>query len=391
MPIGIIPIAASTLSAPDVIRGLCASCRGSGAVGAYAAALTRYSKAERAYLLNSGTNSLFVAFCALAQSSSKKEVLLPAYSSSVLVAAALHAGLMPRLYDINLDDLGAEAGSLEREISSNTLCVVWVHLFGIISQAFKEVKLRFPAVTFVEDCAQSFGSRVGGQPAGTIGDISIFSFNRGKNLPTYGGGAVVTRNTAYGSLVEKQYRQIPEEHGYMAVSLACKVMILACITRPFLYGLLTPFIAGLKEQAVHPDFRLRRYTSFQAGVAASLLQRCDDESRRRYQNGMCIRGALKDDDGLLLPKIPDDAYPAFNRFPVLFKDVRRREACRKKLRLLGIEAVPMYPVPLHHLFALGYRRDDFPNAVSFARHHLCLPTHPLVDERALHLIIEALR
>jgi len=32
----------------------------------------------------------------------------------------------------------------------------------------------------IEDCCQAMGSRLKGEPVGAIGDVSFFSFNRGK-------------------------------------------------------------------------------------------------------------------------------------------------------------------------------------------------------------------
>src|SRR5438046_10599082 len=46
----------------------------------------------------------------------------------------------------------------------------------------------------IEDCAHSLGTTCNGQPAGTFGDGSFFSFQAFKPLNTYGGGLAWVRD-----------------------------------------------------------------------------------------------------------------------------------------------------------------------------------------------------
>jgi dTDP-4-amino-4,6-dideoxygalactose transaminase len=43
----------------------------------------------------------------------------------------------------------------------------------------------------IEDAAQSFGASYKGLPSGSLGDISVLSFDPTKNLPNYGSGGMV--------------------------------------------------------------------------------------------------------------------------------------------------------------------------------------------------------
>lgn len=66
--------------------------------------------------------------------------------------------------------------------------------------------------------------------------------------------------------------------------------------------------------------------------------------------------------GIRLPHIASNSFAVFNRFPVIVEDINRVAYVQNKLWQNGIESSRMYERPLHHMFELGYGRNDFPNA-----------------------------
>ncbi len=49
----------------------------------------------------------------------------------------------------------------------------------------------------IEDAAEAVGTLYKGRPAGTLGDVGVYSFNGNKIITTTGGGMLVTRNFAW--------------------------------------------------------------------------------------------------------------------------------------------------------------------------------------------------
>jgi perosamine synthetase len=354
--------------------------------------LAQRTRTKHLYFTNSATSSFYVILEAMKRLRGKKEVILPAYTASSLIYAIKKTGLRAVLCDISLDDFNMNASLLGKAITSDTLCIVGVHMFGIVQTGLKGLKQDYPEIFIVEDGAQAMGTLVDGSWAGALGDVAFFSFNRGKNIPTYGGGFLATNNEE----ISKAVRIVLEEKGISGkgastdATVALKMLALSIAANPWAYGLLYSFISCFKEVPAQKDFRIADYSDFQAGIAFSLLQKERDFSKTRYANGMRLKEGLKNQKEIILPKIPVNSEPAFNRLPILFKDIRQREEAQKNLRRAGIESSRMYYKPLHHVFDLGYGQDQFPHAVYLAERLLTLPVHPLVKEKDLTKMIAIL-
>ena len=105
---------------------------------------------------------------------------------------------------------------------------------------------------------------------------------------------------------------------------------------------------------------------------------------------MVLEG-LRNAPGIILPKISSLTKPVFNRLPLLFEDTNRLSSMQHKLWAQGIETSRMYLRPLHHVFKLGYAKNDFPNAVYVASHLLTLPIHPGLSYIDIQRMINIIR
>ena len=353
-------------------------------------ALVKFLNSKYIYFANSATASFYSILEVLKERCDKKEVILPAYTASSLIIAIKKANLRPVLCDISLDDFNMDMNLLDGVVNKDTLCIVGAHMFGIVAKGLEKLKERFPDVFIMEDCAQSLGSKVDGKPVGNSGEVSFFSFNRGKNLPTYGGGCIATNSDEVAGKIEETIRDMGL--GVMGkreeMEIMLKMFALSLVVRPCIYGMLYPLIFRFKEKAPSEDFEVKEYTDCQAGVALALLKRIDEFSKKRYDNGMRLIGGLKDREDIIVPEISEGTEPAFNRLPIVFKDLEKRGKVEKDLWKAGIETSRMYFKPLHHVFELGYKKEDFPNAVYFAERLLTLPVHPLVDEKTIIKMID---
>ncbi len=362
------------------------------AKGEFQEALKAVFKAPYVFLTDTGISSFYLILLSLKKISKKTEVILPCYTAPSLVVAVKKAGLTPVLCDISLKDFNADTQDLLQRVNPKTLCVVIVHMFGIPFIGISDLRKRIPGDCFiVEDCAQAFGSKIAGKVVGTFGDFNFCSFNRGKNLPTYDGGCAVTYDKKLALEFEAQMLKFPVQDIVYRLGLAIKLFALLFAFKPWCYGLFYFLIKHFKDNTVPTDFRVMHATSFQAGVGHALLKRSGGCFEKRFRNGLFLISALKDVKGVILPDIAEKLTPAFNRLPVIFEDEARFEKVRALLEKKGIESSRLYLKPLHHIFDMGYKESEFPNAAYLAEHLLTLPVHPLVEKRDLDAMVKVIR
>ncbi len=344
------------------------------------------------YLADSGLAAFYLALVALKAGSERREVMLPAYTAGSLVVAIKKAGLKPVLVDISLEDFNLDRRLLAGAISSNTLAVVAVHMFGIPIHDSAALKTIIPPeVCFIEDCCQAQGCRVNNLAVGCFGEISFFSFNRGKNFSLLGGGAIATDNEALAGEIAKTLWQAQENQRFQEFRLGAKMCLSVMATNPYIYNWANSLVTRFKENAPPDDFTVKQLSGLSTALGTVLMPKSPDCFSGRNRNGEYLRQGLKFVPGMRLAEIKPGIYPVYNRLPVLFDDTAILERKQNKLWNAGFESSRMYLSPLHKMFQLGYLPQDFPKANYFAEHVLTLPVYPALEEKDLFWMIKILR
>jgi dTDP-4-amino-4,6-dideoxygalactose transaminase len=106
-------------------------------------------------------------------------------------------------------DLGAatyylDLKSVERAITARTKAIIAAHLAGT---PYDLAPLKALAdqhrLILIEDCAQAWGARYGGQPFGTVGHIACFSLMDSKHIGAGDGGVVASSDPRIGPALLK--------------------------------------------------------------------------------------------------------------------------------------------------------------------------------------------
>lgn len=123
------------------------------------------------------------------------EVIVPSFTFVSTANAVVLRGATPVFVDINCVTLNIDPDAVEAAITPRTKAVFVVHYAGIPADMFRIMAIaKRHGLSVVEDAAQAFGSRLGGQPAGSFGALSCFSFHGTKNISAGEGGALVVND-----------------------------------------------------------------------------------------------------------------------------------------------------------------------------------------------------
>ncbi len=388
------PTTAFPLRLSHVFRGL----RGiadSGTIRCFEDAFAEYSGAAHAIATGSGTAALFLLIEAAARlKPGLDEVVLPAYSVPTLIHAVRRTGLKPAYCDIDPETLNMDIESMEASVTDRTLALIPFHLFGFPMSLDRAVEIGRERNIFVfEDACQAIGAKLNGNHVGSICDAGFFSLCKGKIISTYRGGVVVMRGERLAAAVRSLNDALPPAEPRFRLFQPMVMAALSLAMRPGVYGSMYPLIARFKSATVHESFHLSRFTGYGGGLGRILLDEMDSWVSARRENGAAIMEGLRDDDGLILPRVLAGAEPAYNHAPVAFKDVRRLEEAQRRLFARGIDTARMYERPVHRIYPeLGYPLDPdpFPGATYIAPRLLTLPTHPYLTREDIAIMIETI-
>jgi dTDP-4-amino-4,6-dideoxygalactose transaminase len=385
-----IPSIGTPIDTASILRGI----RGGAFEEQFSRMLCEMTGRKYCTLTGSGTTALYLILMSLRRLSpdGRSEVLMPAYTAPSLILAMREADTTPSLSEVSTVTFNQDLHKMAVLLDDKTLAVMPVHMYGLVEDLSDlEEQAHQQGVFLMEDAASAMGSRVCGRPAGSMGDVSFFSFNRGKNLSTVTGGAVLTDNRDISEAVEDEENRLRSPDGVMKLHTLLKAVGLSLIWRPAFYSLLWPVARGYRYQGLHEQVDLLNYTPFQASLGCSLMERKEAVFARRHENGMFLHDSLKGCEYLKIPDIAAGSYTVFNQFPVIVPGASREEILRE-LRSIGFDATTLYPLPVHKVYDLGYvtQPDPFPIASTLAGRIILLPVHPGVGLRDLSKAVRIL-
>ena len=167
--------------------------------------ITAYCGNEVTLCLNSATAGLEIMLRCFGVKEGD-EVILPAYTYSATANVVIHCGAKPVFVDVNSDDFNINIKAIEEAITPRTKVIMPVDfaglpcdysainelVFKVQSQFVSESKMqaKLGRIMVLSDAAHSFGATYLNKKAGSLADVSVFSFHAVKNLTTGEGGAV---------------------------------------------------------------------------------------------------------------------------------------------------------------------------------------------------------
>lgn len=162
--------------------------------------------------LSSGTSALHMAV-KLAGVKRGERVFCTDMTFSATVNPVVYEGGIPVFIDTEYDTWNMDPKALERAFSvyPDVRVVVLAHLYGTPAKT-DEIKriCRNHGALLIEDAAESFGALYKGAQTGSLGDISVISFNGNKIITGSSGGILLTDSEKEAEKVRKWSAQSRE-------------------------------------------------------------------------------------------------------------------------------------------------------------------------------------
>ncbi|MGB8378539.1 MAG: aminotransferase class I/II-fold pyridoxal phosphate-dependent enzyme, partial [Rhodanobacteraceae bacterium] len=189
---------------------------------------------DDALIACSGTAALVIALTTLARTSTRRTVILPAWTCPLVAIAVAHCGLDVRLCDSRRGHFEMDNDALHQALGRDTLAVVPAHLGGRVADiAGVQAMAHAAGAMVVEDAAQALGARHGDStPVGLKGDIGVFSLAAGKGLSTYEGGLLLSRHPQLHEDLRHAARSVLRRHSGWELRRSLELLGYAALYRP---------------------------------------------------------------------------------------------------------------------------------------------------------------
>ena len=356
--------------------------------------LAEYCHTERCVCLNSATaaEELILRTLGIGEGD---EVIVPAYTYTASVSAAIHVGAKIVFIDSQPDSVEMDYDQMEAAINEKTKAIVAVDLGGIVcdydriyqavenkkslftpsgnTELGQKIQKKLGRIAVLADSAHALGANWHGKMAGEIADFTGFSFHAVKNFTTAEGGAATWR-TLQGVDNEEIYKQFQlySLHGQSKDALAktVKGSWEYDIVGPWYKCNMTDIMAaiGLRQLDRYPGILSRRKE-----IIGKYDAMCDSLGVKR----LCHYGEDFNSSGHLyivrVPNASDDT-----RREIIIKMAERGIACN----------VHYKPLPMMTAYKnLGWDIKDFPNAYKLYENAITLPLHTKLSDEDVDYII----
>lgn len=347
----------------------------------------------------SGTAAQIITLTALKRHSTRRKVILQAYTCPLVALAILHCGLQPVLCDLQPGHFDLDHNRLAALCDANTLAIIATHLGGRVANLPPVLDIaRTSGAYVIEDAAQSLGATWQGQPVGMTGDAGFYSLAVGKGLTLHEGGVLITRDASLRQQFQVTAADIAPFKGLWELRRSLELLGYAALYQPWglplAYGL--PLRRALKRnqltKAVGDDFSddipLHRVGRWRKAVGASALERLPEFLDALHLQAMQRLEKLAAIPGI---KIMQDAPRGKGTWPffmVLMPTRAARDAALGKLWGAGLGVSRLYIHALADYSYLGDQVDkaDIPHARDFSARMLTISNSLWLDENSFERI-----
>lgn len=318
----------------------------------FEALFAKYIGSTHCLGVSSGTAALELSLKAL-NLKIGTNVLLAANAGGYGSIAIQKNALIPRYLDVDrngLIDINALINNLD-----GAGAVIVTHLYGQTVQILPLLnELKERGIFLIEDCAQATGAYIGEQKAGSLGDVSAFSFYPTKNMGTIGdAGAICTSSSEIFNRVKKLRE----------------------------YGWSNRYFSEI------PGGGNNRIDELHALILGAQLQHIDSWNKRRREIWSCYNSAISQGDMRILG---ENSHSFAAHLAVL--QVKDRLRFRQYMSSQGIDTAVHYPFPDYVQSGLNPEKvfTSLPKTEELCNTVVSVPIFPEMSESEIDRVTNAL-
>lgn len=341
-------------------------------INEYETAIRSYLNVKEAVAVSSCTIGLTLVLQALKQrheihpdnQSQRRrpcEVVLPSFTFPATAHACLWNNLIPVYVDCNPNTFLIDPNSVEEAITSNTLAILAVHVFGNPVEAEHLLSIaQKHSIFLLFDSAHGFGSLYKEKPIGGNGIAEVFSTSPTKLLATGEGGVITTND-----LELAEHLRIAREYG-----------------NPGDYNCIFPGTNG-------------RMSELHALLGIEGLKRLSNYAERRRFLAAFYKNKLNNIPGIKFQLITPLGLSSFKDIAIIIEPDfgLSRDQLKQALSLEGIPTRTYFDPPLHkQIFSGNITKQPVPlmNTENIAGKIICLPITSHMPTRHITLIAKAI-
>lgn len=324
---------------------------------------TRYAIAT-----NSGTSSLEIILRVIGVEN--RSVIVPSNTFIATPFAVIHAGGKVVFADCQRENLQLDPQDIRRKIRADTKAVILVHIGGIISPAFDEIKriCDEQGLLLIEDAAHAHGAAIDGRTAGSLGIAGSFSFYPTKVLVTAEGGMITTDD-------KDIYRKaiILRDHG-----------------------------KANHNFNVHTELGYNwRFSELHAVLGIQQMSKIEAILAERRKIALMYDRKLEGVKRIRKVEIPPNIKSSYYKYVTFLNDELDRDKVKRELQqkysisLTGeVYSQPCHSQPVFEKYprlVANDPDDTFPETEYIAARHVCLPLYPGLTEEEVGYIIDSLK
>ena len=269
------------------------------------------------------------------------EVIMPAYTCSVVAHAITLSGNTPQFVDIRLFDYNMDLDLLPKAINQRTRAIVVTHLFGYpldldrLESMVAHAESRYGhKIWVIQDCAHSFGASWKGRMVGTSGDVALYALNISKMMTAIFGGILTFQDKQLAQKI-RAWRDERFKRPSWFKSWKRRAYLLAAMAafNEKIYGLTwwlqekTPLLNRLTksyhlDDKIHfPPDALEHMLDLEAAVGLEQLKKYPEIIRRRRTAAKWYDENLEKPEGWEFPPIVEGA--TYSHYVVRVPDRKR--------------------------------------------------------------------